>query len=107
MAQSTPSPIKVNKIHYTSVYDLLVAVEFTDEWVPLFAYDNAEEVDHVYSTMCDEKEMANESKGESHGHAKLSRSKLACSQATNVSLCIKQSMQATLKKLNFYHQALK
>ena len=45
--------------------------------------DHAEEVDHVYSTVCDEKEMANKPRCENHGHMKLMRNKFASSHATN------------------------
>ena len=41
------------------------------------------EIDYVYTTVCDEKQMANKPKHESHGHTKLARSKFTSAYATN------------------------
>ena len=62
---------------------MMCATKFTDECVHLFPYGHAEEVDHVYSTVCDEKEMGNKPRRESHGHAKLARNKFASSHTGN------------------------
>ena len=41
------------------MFIIMLMIIMTDECVHLFPYDHAERVDHVYSTVCDENELAN------------------------------------------------